>query len=126
MNSEVIYASTWRVRRSPYDFSSGGDGSALWKSNDGGATWKEISKNEGFPEGTLGIIGVTVSPVNPDRVWTIVENEKGGVYRSDDGGKTWDKIHKGLPKEMGKMAIAVTRSNSEKVYALIESDSNGS
>ncbi|MFT6283140.1 MAG: photosystem II stability/assembly factor-like uncharacterized protein, partial [Salibacteraceae bacterium] len=90
LNPEVIYASTWRVRRTPYDFSSGGEGSALWKSEDGGENWTEISKNKGFPEGTLGIIGVTVSPVNPDRIWTIIENEKGGVYRSDDAGKTWE------------------------------------
>jgi photosystem II stability/assembly factor-like uncharacterized protein len=90
LNPEVIYASTWRVRRTPYDFSSGGKGSALWKSEDGGENWTEISKNKGFPEGTLGIIGVTVSPVNPDRIWTIIENEKGGVYRSDDAGKTWE------------------------------------
>jgi photosystem II stability/assembly factor-like uncharacterized protein len=90
LNPEVIYASTWRVRRTPYDFSSGGEGSALWKSEDGGENWAEISKNKGFPEGTLGIIGVTVSPVNPDRIWTIIENEKGGVYRSDDAGKTWE------------------------------------
>lgn len=90
LNPEVLYASTWRVRRTPYDFSSGGEGSALWKSTNGGETWKEISTHEGFPEGILGIIGVTVSPVNPDRVWAIVENEDGGVYRSDDAGKTWE------------------------------------
>ncbi len=92
-NPDIIYASTWRVRRTPYDFSSGGEGSALWKTTDGGKTWEEISKNEGFPEGTLGIIGVTVSPVNPERVWTIVENEKGGIYRSDDGGETWENTN---------------------------------
>ncbi|NQY68330.1 MAG: glycosyl hydrolase, partial [Flavobacteriales bacterium] len=90
LNPDVIYASTWRVRRTPFDFSSGGDGSALWKSEDGGDNWTNISKNKGLPEGTLGIIGVTVSPVNPDRIWTIIENEKGGVYRSDDAGKTWE------------------------------------
>ena len=90
-NPEIIYCSTWRVRRTPYDFSSGGDGSALWKSTDGGKTWDEISQNEGFPGGTLGIIGVSVSPVNPELVWAIVEAEKGGVFRSLDGGKTWEK-----------------------------------
>ncbi|WP_455169853.1 WD40/YVTN/BNR-like repeat-containing protein [Aegicerativicinus sediminis] len=93
-NPRIIYASTWRVQRTPYSLSSGGDGSALWKSTDSGETWSEISKNEGFPKDTLGIIGVTVSPKNSDRVWAIVENkEKGGVYRSDDGGKTWQHIN---------------------------------
>ncbi|MDC7995076.1 VPS10 domain-containing protein [Altibacter sp. HG106] len=93
-NHRVLYAATWNVRRTPYSLSSGGDGSALWKSTDSGETWTEISKNEGFPSDTLGIIGVTVSPANSERVWAIVENkEKGGVYRSEDGGETWSLIN---------------------------------
>lgn len=93
-NPRILYASTWRAKRTPYSLSSGGDGSALWKSTDSGETWKEISKNEGFPKDTLGIIGVTVSPKNSDRVWAIVENkEKGGLYRSEDGGKKWSRIN---------------------------------
>jgi photosystem II stability/assembly factor-like uncharacterized protein len=93
-NPRILYASTWNVRRTPYSLSSGGEGSALWKSTDSGASWKEISNNKGFPSDTLGIIGVTVSPVNGDRVWAIVENkEKGGVYRSEDGGETWKQIN---------------------------------
>ena len=93
-NPRILYASTWRAKRTPYSLSSGGDGSALWKSTDSGETWKEISKNEGFPKDTLGIIGVTVSPKNSDRVWAIVENkEKGGLYRSDDGGEKWTLVN---------------------------------
>lgn len=93
-NPRILYASTWNIRRTPYSLSSGGDGSALWKSTDSGETWKEISKNKGFATDTLGIIGVTVSPANSDRVWAIVENkEKGGVYRSEDGGETWSLIN---------------------------------
>ncbi|WP_299244636.1 glycosyl hydrolase [uncultured Aquimarina sp.] len=93
-NPRILYASTWNARRTPYSLSSGGDGSALWKSTDSGKTWKEISKNKGFAKDTLGIMGVTVSPVNSERVWAIVENkEKGGVYRSDDGGETWSQLN---------------------------------
>lgn len=93
-NPRILYASTWRAQRTPYSLSSGGDGSGLWKSTDSGETWTEISKNEGFPKDTLGIIGVAVSPVNSDRVFAMVENkEKGGLYRSDDGGKKWTQIN---------------------------------
>ena len=93
-NSRVIYASTWNVRRTPYSLSSGGEGSALWKSEDSGDTWKEISLNKGFPDSTLGIIGVTVSPVNNEKVWAIVENkDKGGLYLSNDGGESWELIN---------------------------------
>ena len=93
-NPRILYASTWRVQRTPYSLSSGGDGSALWKSTDSGETWTEISKNQGFPQDTLGIIGVAVSPVNSQRVFAIVENkDKGGLYRSEDGGATWKQIN---------------------------------
>ena len=93
-NPRILYASTWRVQRTPYDLSSGGPGSALWKSTDSGETWTEISTNDGFPKDPLGIIGVSVSPVNPERVFAIVENkEKGGLYRSENGGKTWTLIN---------------------------------
>ncbi len=93
-NPRILYASTWNLRRTPYSLSSGGVGSALWKSIDSGETWKEISKNEGFAKGILGNIGVTVSPVNNNIVWAIVENkDKGGVYKSTDGGETWKLIN---------------------------------
>ncbi len=92
-NPRILYASTWRIKRTPYSLESGGEGSGLWKSTDSGETWENISRNEGLPKGTLGIIGVTVSPVNSDRVWAIVEAKDGGVFRSEDGGKTWRKTN---------------------------------
>jgi photosystem II stability/assembly factor-like uncharacterized protein len=90
-NPRILYASTWRVRRTPYSLESGGEGSALWKSTDGGDTWKNLSRNKGLPKGTLGIIGVSVSRSNAQNVYAIVEAEEGGVFRSADGGDTWEK-----------------------------------
>lgn len=92
-NARVLYASTWRIRRTPYSLESGGEGSALWKSTDAGETWTNISKNNGLPKGIWGISGVTVSPVNSNRVYAIIENDNGGVYRSDDAGTTWKKMN---------------------------------
>ncbi|MEQ8575267.1 MAG: glycosyl hydrolase [Fulvivirga sp.] len=92
-NPRILYASSWRIRRTPYSLESGGEGSALWKSTDGGDTWENITNNNGLPKGVWGISGVTVSPANSNRVWTIIENKDGGVYRSDDAGKTWAKVN---------------------------------
>lgn len=92
-NPRILYASTWRIRRTPYSLESGGAGSGLWKSTDGGDSWTEITKNEGLPKGIWGISGVSVSPVNSNRVYAIIENDNGGVFRSDDAGKTWRKMN---------------------------------
>lgn len=91
-NPRILYASTWRVKRTPYSLESGGPGSGLWKSTDGGDTWKDISKSKGLPKATLGIIGITVSPVDSNRLWTIMEADDGGVFRSEDAGVTWSKV----------------------------------
>jgi len=92
-NPRIMYASTWNVRRSPSNFSSGGPGSDIWKSTDSGENWEKLSENKGLPKGVWGISGITVSPQNSNRVWTIIENENGGVFRSDDAGKTWQKTN---------------------------------
>jgi len=88
-NPEVFYAGTWRLIRTPYSLESGGEGSGLWKSTDGGETWKNISTKKGLPKGVWGIVGVAVAPSNPDKVYAILENANGGMYTSNDGGETW-------------------------------------
>ncbi|HYT81881.1 MAG TPA: glycosyl hydrolase [Gemmatimonadales bacterium] len=93
VNPRILYAAFWQARRGPWYLSSGGPGSGLFKSTDGGDTWKEITRNEGLPEGVIGKIGVTVSGGNHDRVWAIVEADEGGVFRSDDGGETWRRTN---------------------------------
>ena len=93
VNPRILYAAFWQVRRGPWYMSSGGPGSGLFKTTDGGDTWTEITRNEGLPKGVIGKIGVTVSPVNHDRVWAIVEADSGGVFRSEDGGQTWRRTN---------------------------------
>lgn len=92
-NPRILYATTWNVRRTPYSLSSGGEGSALWKSTDEGETWTNISESKGLPKGIWGISAVAVSPLNSDIVYALIENEKGGVYKSFDAGKTWRLIN---------------------------------
>ncbi|MEM8929650.1 MAG: glycosyl hydrolase [Acidobacteriota bacterium] len=89
-NPRVLYAAMWQHRRYPWTIESGGPGSGIYQSTDGGETWEE--RTEGLPE-TMGKIGVAVSPADGRRVWAIVEAEKGGLYRSDDAGKTWTLVN---------------------------------
>ena len=88
-NPNVLYASLWEAYRKEYQMSSGGAGSGLFKSTDGGETWTEITRNPGMPSGLVGRIGVAVSGANANRVYALVENEKGGLFKSDDAGATW-------------------------------------
>ena len=115
-NPDVVFATTWELKRTPYSLESGGPGSKMFKSTDGGETWKEISTNKGLPEGTLGIIGVTISPVNSNRIWAMVENLNGGLFRSDDGGETWEKTNE--DRNLRQRAWYYTR-----LYADTQSDS---
>ncbi|MFD2100410.1 WD40/YVTN/BNR-like repeat-containing protein [Flagellimonas iocasae] len=89
-NPNVLYASTWQVYRKAWKMWGGGPDCKLWKSTDGGETWTDLTQNPGMPKGPIGKIGVTVSPVDSNRVWAVVEANEGGVFRSDDAGKTWE------------------------------------
>ena len=88
-NPSVLYAGLWHVLRTPYSMESGGDGSGLWKSTDGGETWMNLSAKQGLPKGVWGIVTVTVAASNTDKIYTVIENAKGGLFMSNDGGETW-------------------------------------
>ena len=120
-NPEIIYVTTWDLKRTPYSLESGGLNSKLYKSTDGGKNWVDLTKNEGFPKGLLGIMGITVSPINSNRLYAIIENENGGVFSSTDAGKTWTKTNE--DRSLRQRAWYYTRifadtQNEETVYVL--------
>ncbi|MBV9764617.1 MAG: hypothetical protein JOZ48_07205, partial [Acidobacteriaceae bacterium] len=92
-NANTLYAGFWEVYRNPWDLESGGPGSGIFKSTDGGDTWTELTHSPGLPKGVIGNIGLTVSAANPERVYALIEAEDGGVFRSDNGGKNWTKVN---------------------------------
>lgn len=90
-NPRIVYAALWQVQRQPWNFSSGGPGSGLYRSTDGGVTWTQLT-GHGLPSGILGRIDVSVSAANPRRVFAMIEANEGGLYRSDDGGTNWARV----------------------------------
>ena len=121
-NPRIIYATTWNMKRNGYRMDSGGPDSKVWKSIDGGETWENLSDNVGMPKGINGIIGITVSPKNSNRVWAIIENtEAPGVYRSDDAGKTWSRINQDralLQRAWYYCRIYADTQNEDKVWVM--------
>ncbi len=120
-NPDVLYATTWDIKRTPYSLESGGSDSKMYKTTDGGETWEDLTQKEGFPSGLLGIMGVTVSPVNSDRLYAIIENENGGVYTSTDAGENWEKTNE--DRNLRQRAWYYTRifadsQDEETVYVL--------
>ncbi len=92
-NPNILFASLWQARRTPWSLSSGGPGSGVYRSTDGGTTWKRLREHEhGLPNGPYGRIGLAVG-ANSERVYAIIEAKEGGLYRSDDGGDTWDLVN---------------------------------
>lgn len=89
----VLYAGFWQAHRKPWMLVSGGKGSGMFKSTDGGDTWTEITRNRGLPAGLWGNIGISVSGANSRRVYAIIEADEGGVFRSDDAGATWARVN---------------------------------
>ncbi len=119
-NPDVLYAAMWQAFRTPWRLTSGGPGSGLYKSSDGGAHWTNITHSEGFPTGVLGRIGVGVSASNPEVIYAIVQADHGGVFRSSDGGKTWTRVNKQWmlrQRAFYYMAIFVDPKDPNTVYA---------
>lgn len=90
-NPRVLYAAMWDAQRYPHALRSGGPGSGIFKTVDGGDSWQELTRNPGLPAGVLGKIGVAAS-AKPGRVWALVEADDGALFRSDDGGATWQRV----------------------------------
>src|SRR5262245_34291159 len=91
-NPRILFASMWKFQRTPWGMNNGGGRSGLWKTTDGGDTWKELTFNPGIPKKPLGKIGISISPARPNRIYASIEapDSSGGIFRSDDGGDTWD------------------------------------
>ena len=92
-NPSVLYAGMWRVKRTPYSMESGGEGSGLYKSVDGGETWTNLSVRKGLPKGVWGVVNIAVPASNPDKVYAMIENAEGGLFLSTDRGETWTKVN---------------------------------
>lgn len=116
----VLYAAMWQAQRVPWKLTSGGPGSGLYKTTDGGARWTKISANPGFARGILGKIGVSVAASNPRVVYAIVQARDGGVFRSNDAGATWRRVNAEMKlrqRAFYYMAIFVDPTNPQVAYA---------
>jgi photosystem II stability/assembly factor-like uncharacterized protein len=117
---ELMYATMWEATRKPWALSSGGPGSGIYKTTDGGANWTNITHNPGLPQGVLGRIGVSIALSKPDTVYVIVQAKEGGVFRSDDAGATWQRVNDEMKlrqRAFYYMTIFVDPKDPNTVYA---------
>ncbi|MEJ8566728.1 WD40/YVTN/BNR-like repeat-containing protein [Elongatibacter sediminis] len=122
-NPEKVYASLWQHRRWPYRFESGGPGSGLYISWDGGRNWSRKTVDDGLPEGDLGRITFAPSPARPGRIYALVEAAKSALVRSDDGGESWIRVnesHDIMSRPFYYTEIAADPENPERVYNIFE------
>ena len=115
----TLYAAMWQANRTPWKLTSGGPGSGLYKTTDGGAHWKNLTHNPGYSHAILGRIGVSVSASQPNVVYSITQSKDGGVFRSADGGATWTRVNKEWKlrqRAFYYMSIYVDPTNPNTVY----------
>ncbi len=118
-NPNVLYASLWQARRTPWNLSSGGPGSGIYRSNDGGSTWKQLTEH-GLPKLPYGRVGVAVA-ANSDRVYALIEAHDGGLYRSDNGGDTWELVnanHSFTQRAWYYMHVIADPQDADTVYIM--------
>ncbi|MDA8874767.1 hypothetical protein N9H78_03745, partial [Winogradskyella sp.] len=120
-NPNKLLVAMWEHKREPWFFNSGGEGSGLHMTHDGGKTWKKITDKEGFPKGNLGRIGVAIAPGKPNIVYALVEAKKNALYKSEDGGFNWKMINN--KRDIGNRPfyyseIYVDPQNENRVYSV--------
>ncbi len=123
-NPNKLLAGMWQHRRTPWSFNSGGKGSGLYMTLDGGKTWKKLGKEDGIPEGNLGRIGLAFSASQPSRVYALIEATKNGLYKSDDGGFKWELVNSDpayvTTRSFYFQDIRVDPKNENRIYSLYQ------
>lgn len=118
-NPNKLFASMWQFRRWPFFFKSGGPGSGLFVSHDGGENWKQLTEEDGLPKGELGRSAFTISRSDPNRVYALIEAEESALSRSDDGGRTWTSVNTDTDindRPFYYNGIVVDPENPDRVY----------
>jgi len=123
-NPKKLYAALYEHERKPYYFTSGGEGSGLYVSDDAGENWKKLGEKEGLPSGNLGRIGFAIAPSEPKRIYAKIEAKKNAIYRSDDGGANWKLINDN-PKFANNRPfyfqdLAVDSEDADRVYNIYQ------
>lgn len=121
-NPNKLIAAMWEHRRKPWTFSSGGPGSGLYITYNGGKDWKELTSKDGLPEGDLGRMGLAIAPSDPNRVYAYIESKKNALYRSNDGGENWTMVNDDM-EEIGNRPfyyaeIYVAPNNENRIYSI--------
>tara|TARA_R100000935_G_scaffold2074_1_gene6123 strand:+ start:464 stop:3703 length:3240 start_codon:yes stop_codon:yes gene_type:complete len=121
-NPNKLLAAMWEHKREPWFFNSGGPGSGLYITYDGGENWKELGEKNGLPEGDLGRIGLAIAPGKPEIIYAYIEAKKNALYRSEDGGENWKKVNDNMD-EIGNRPfyyaeIYVAPNNENRVYSI--------